>query len=64
MPPIFVSLDFMNFIDIVYVVLQNAVLSVLKEASRLNPHLLRSQVEVVKHKHRSDRSVQSLVVGL
>ena len=34
---------------------QEAVLVVLKEASRLNPDLLRRQVEDVRHRHREDR---------
>ena len=39
--------------------LQDAILSVLKEASRLNPDLLRNKVEDVKHNHREDRSEYS-----
>ena len=35
--------------------LQEAVLSVLKQAARLNSTLLRQQVEEVKHKHRTSR---------
>ncbi|CAI8001769.1 Dynein assembly factor 5, axonemal [Geodia barretti] len=36
--------------------IQDAVLVVLKEASHLNPDLLRRQVEDVKQKHREQRS--------
>ena len=36
--------------------MQIEVLCVLKEASRLNPDLLQTQIKDVKHKHREDRS--------
>ena len=36
--------------------MQVEVLCVLKEASRLNPDLLQTQIKDVKHKHREDRS--------
>lgn len=49
------QIHFKEKILVLYFFLQNAILIVLKEASRLNSDLLRSQVEDVKHKHREDR---------
>ena len=41
---------------------QEAVLGVLKEASHLNPDLLRRQLEDVRHKHREDRFVDRVLL--
>jgi len=44
--------------------IQEAVLSVLKQAARLNSALLRQQVEEVKHKHRTSRYCDQLLEHL
>jgi dynein assembly factor 5 len=41
--------------------IQEGVLGVLKEACRLNPDLLREQLDDVKHRHREDRYCEELL---